>query len=143
MTTYYFIRHAEKELNGQRNPRLTEKGRKRAEHWAEVLADKNIEEIYCTYLTRTQETAQPLLNKLNLDYHIYDMASLYSSKFQRDTKNKTVLVVGHQDTTPAFINRILKEREYGYIPGREFGNLYKVEIKDNGEITTAMKKVEF
>lgn len=143
MTTYYFIRHAEKEQDGTRDPHLTAKGKQRAQHWANLLADKAIDAIYCTPLQRTQETAQPLLNALGLAYKLYNPRDLYSLNFQQDTKNKTVLIVGHQDTTPAFINRILNEEKYYFIDHDNYGNLYKISIDDRGKIDAQHYQIDF
>ncbi|HLS31277.1 MAG TPA: phosphoglycerate mutase family protein [Flavobacteriaceae bacterium] len=143
MTTYYFIRHAEKGYDGTRNPDLTYKGRQRAAHWAKILSDKNIDLIYCTKLIRTQQTAEPLLNKLGKDFRLYDLTDLYNEEFQKETKGKTTLVVGHQDTTPAFVNRILQQSKYSYIHGLNYGNLYKVQIDEQGNIKDQVESVDF
>ncbi|HLU81326.1 MAG TPA: histidine phosphatase family protein, partial [Flavobacteriaceae bacterium] len=57
-TTYYFIRHAEKDLSEPTNndPHLTEEGLKRAAFWAKYFADKNIDKIYSTNYSRTIQT---------------------------------------------------------------------------------------
>jgi len=143
MTTYYFIRHAEKEYDGTRNPGITYKGRQRAVYWAEVLADKNIDLIYCTKLIRTQQTADPLLNKLEKDFRLYDLTDLYNEEFRKETKGKTTLVIGHQDTTPAFVNRILQQSKYSHIHGLNYGNLYKVQIDEQGNIKDEVESFDF
>ncbi len=143
MTTYYFIRHAQKERNGQRNPHLTKLGKSQARHWAEVLAPKGIDLIFCTPLRRTQETAAPLAQKLGLQLQIYNPTDLYNESFKAQTQDKTVLVVGHQDTTPAFINRILKERRYGFIESHNHGNLYKVSLDEHGKAQSTLTNIKF
>lgn len=143
MTTYFFIRHAEKEYDGTADPHLSEEGLKRADHWAEILGDKNIEGIYCTRAVRTQETVQPLLNKLDITPRLYDPVGLDYKRFQEITQGKTVLIVGHQDNIPRFVNRMLKENKYSYIKDQEFGNLYRVYIDKKGRITSSLKKTEF
>ena len=143
MTTYYFIRHAEKEFDGSFNPNLTKKGYQRAKFWAEFFKDKNIEMVYCTSLKRTQQTAEPLLKYLDIDFNYYEPSALYDSIFQKETKGKTVLIVGHQDTTPTFINRIIKERKYTYIKGNNFANLYKVQIDNFGNIKHSLEVIDF
>lgn len=133
-TTYYFIRHAEKEYDRTANPHLNPMGLKRALYWAEVLYPKGIDLVFCTPLIRTYETAAPLLDKLQIEHKYYDPIDLYNTSFQMISHGKTALVVGHQDTTPLFVNRILKERKYTYIEDDEFGNLYQVTIDDKGAI---------
>lgn len=143
MTTYYFIRHAEKEHNGLRDPHLTEKGKERAENWAKVLGDKNIELIYCTNYKRTRETAKPLAEKLRISIEIYEAGDLYTSVFQKETHGKTVLVVGHQDTTPAFVNRVLGDWKYPQIKDENNGNLYCVTIDGDGNINSELSHISF
>src|SRR5699024_3612276 len=143
MTTYYFIRHAEKKFDGTFNPNLTAKGYKRAKFWAEYFKDKNIDLVYCTTLRRTHQTAEALLEKLNINFKYYDSAALYDSIFQEETKGKTVLIVGHRDSTPAFVNRIIKERRYTYIKSNNFSNVYKVEIDNSKNLTHELKTVDF
>lgn len=142
MTTYYFIRHAEKESNFG-DALLSEKGHARAKKWAEELADKGIEMIYCTPFTRTLQTAQPLLDKLGLEAITYHPNDLYIEKFKKETKGKTVLIVGHQDSTPNFVNLLLKARKYHFIESRNHANLYKVTIDDGEIIRAELSQVDF
>ena len=48
MTTYYFIRHAEKDTNDPQNkdPHLTEAGLERAQRWAEVFKKVKFDVIF-------------------------------------------------------------------------------------------------
>ncbi len=141
MTTYYFIRHAEKELTGQRNPHLTAEGKERAEKWANFFLHKSIEMVYCTSFIRTQETAAPLLEQLNLTFKLYNPNHLLFDTFKRETSGKTILIVGHQDTTPAFVNHLLGKRKYSYIESSQYGNLYCVTIDDEGKITSSLQHI--
>lgn len=58
-TTYYLIRHAEKDQSDKsnRNPHLTDEGLKRAENWSKILANVKFDKIYSTNYYRTLETA--------------------------------------------------------------------------------------
>lgn len=143
MTTYYFIRHAEKNWDGTYNPPLSEAGRKRAQFWAKVLADKGIEKVYCTRLIRTLQTAEVLLEQLDLDFEIYNPNDLYLEKFKEETKGKTVLIVGHQDATPNFVNLILGQRKYTYIESSNFSNLYKIVISEDGAMEDSLQQIDF
>ena len=53
---------------------------------------------------------------------------MYNDDFKTATQGKTVLVVGHSNTTPAFVNTVLKERKYPDIDDNNNGNLYVVTI---------------
>lgn len=60
-TTYYFIRHAEKDKSdsSNKNPDLTEKGIQRAEKWSNVFENIKLDFIFSTKYNRTIQTAQP------------------------------------------------------------------------------------
>lgn len=49
------------------------------------------------------------------------------------TKGKTVLIVGHSNTTPKFVNDLLGEVKYQDIADNNNANLYKVTITNDGK----------
>lgn len=132
-TTYYLIRHAEKirtdSLN--KNPFLSDKGKARAQNWSTVFEHVNFDLIYTTNYNRTIQTAEPTAKKQKLTIQFYNAKDLYSKSFQEQTKGKTVLVVGHSNTTPQFVNAILKEEKYPEIEDDNNANLYIVTISNN------------
>jgi broad specificity phosphatase PhoE len=69
-TTYYLIRHAEKDRTDKtnKNPNLNEKGLERAKKWAEYFKDVDFDAVYSTNYNRTMQTALPTAesNKLNI-----------------------------------------------------------------------------
>jgi len=135
-TTYYFIRHAEKDRSSTTNkdPELNKHGKKRAKQWAKYFKDIDFDAIYSTEYKRTQQTAVPTAKKHQLKVLTYDPRALYSEEFAGSTKGKTVLVVGHSNTTPAFVNAILKEQKYNDIDDNDNSKLFIVTII-NGEIS--------
>ncbi|WP_121665554.1 SixA phosphatase family protein [Mesonia aquimarina] len=134
-TTYYLIRHAEKNKSQKTNdPILLPMGKVRANYWADLLVDKNIDMIYSTDYKRTKQTAEPTAKKLGLKIKIYDAGNLYSEEFQETTKGKNVLIVGHQDTTPKFVNKIIGENKYPMIADDNNTDFYTVTIFPDGKI---------
>jgi broad specificity phosphatase PhoE len=129
-TTYYFIRHAEKDRSdpSDKNPHLTEIGNARAKRWSDILGELKFDAVYSTDFHRTKETAQPTATKNNLELTIYDPKNIDADSFRSDTKGKTVLIVGHSNTTPAFVNTILGHNKYEDIDDSNNGNLYIVTI---------------
>lgn len=129
-TTYYLIRHAEKERSEHhiKNPHLTKSGKQRAENWSELFDSVDFDAIYSTNYHRTIETATPTSLKKSINIRFYDPFELYSESFKEATRHKTVLIVGHSNTTPAFVNRILKKDKYSDIDDRVNGNLYILTI---------------
>lgn len=132
-TTYYFIRHAEKIRtdNTNKNPDLSEIGKKRAEHWRTVFKNIAFEEIYSTDYNRTIQTAAPTAESKHLEIKFYNPENLYDEDFQFKTKGKTVLVVGHSNTTPQFVNKILGKEKYQEMDDAEFSQLYIITVKGN------------
>jgi 2,3-bisphosphoglycerate-dependent phosphoglycerate mutase len=129
-TTYYLLRHAEKDRSDpeNRNPSLTEGGIARANGWAEALKDVSFDMVYSTDYARTQETATPTATQKGLEVQSYDPRTLFDDNFQEATQGKTVLVVGHSNTTPMFANAILKEERFNQIDDTNNGNLYIVTL---------------
>lgn len=69
----------------------------------------------------------------------YDPSYLYNSDFQVLTKGQTVLVVGHSNTTPKFVNTILKRDAYPDMADDDNASLYKVIIRDDVADVLVMK----
>lgn len=140
-TTYYLIRHAEKDRTNKtnKNPNLTKKGLLRAKKWSEVFKNVPFDIIYSTNYNRTRQTATPTAKKNNLKLTIYNPSNLFSKEFQENTKGKTVLIVGHSDTTPLFTNKILGENKYSEIKDNNNANLYIVTLVSNKRSSNLLK----
>ena len=142
ITTYYFIRHAEKLRidKTDKNPNLNFNGYKRAEAWKDVFSDVPFDAIYSTDYNRTKLTAKPTATSKNLPILLYNPNTMYSEAFQNNTKGKTVLVVGHSNTTNVFVNKILGIEKYKEIKDNNNSNLYIVTIS-NGKISSILLKI--
>lgn len=72
MTTFYLVRHADKDLDGAvlpgRTPgvSLSAAGRRQAEALARHLGDRGVRCVYSSPLARARETAAPLARRCNL-----------------------------------------------------------------------------
>ena len=130
-TTIYFIRHAEK-VDRSNNPDLSTFGLERAAHWSEIFSDIPFDAIYSTDFTRTKQTAAPTATNKKIDITIYDAKNIDFQKFKTDNLGKTVLVVGHSNTIPDFVNKLINQDVYSNIEDKTFGNLYIVTL--NGDI---------
>jgi 2,3-bisphosphoglycerate-dependent phosphoglycerate mutase len=141
VTTYYLIRHAEKNRadKSNRNPYLTIKGAERAKLWAEVLSNANINMVYTTDYNRTKQTAQPTAIKNGLRLYMYNPRKMYDEGFKYNTKGKNVLIVGHSNTTDAFANKILGKKKFGKIDDNNNSNLYIVTVTKGGATGVLLK----
>ncbi|MEO1011171.1 MAG: phosphoglycerate mutase family protein [Bacteroidota bacterium] len=142
ITTFYFIRHAEKDRLDPENidPELDQKGLGRAMHWAEILNDVDLDAIYSTDYERTSMTAAPAAVKQDIIVQYYTLEEMNIEQFKSDNLNNNVLVVGHSDTTPQFVNQIIGEDKYSTMDEYDNGSLYIVQIV-NG--TTSDMRLQF
>ena len=127
-TTIYLVRHTEKELNGDKNPKLTEQGKLRAEFLAKVLSKVDIDAVYSTDTIRTRDTAKPTANSKGKDVIIYDARGIDYAEFLKNNLNKTVFVVGHSNTTPGFVNALIGEDKYQDLDDSNYSSLFIVDI---------------
>jgi phosphohistidine phosphatase SixA len=139
VTTYYLIRHAEKDRSdpSNSNPSLTDDGQQRAERWAAYFKAKNLNAVYSTNYNRTQETATPTAQMLDVSIQSYDPRNLFDEGFQKETKGKTVLVVGHSNTTPQFANAIIgRDSKLEDMSDTENGIVYIVIVEGETKSVT-------
>jgi len=101
----FLVRHAEKESQ-EHDAVLSVQGKKRAECLARVLHDANIQTIYVSEFTRTQQTARPLAQALGITPKIVpasDIETVVSGSLKQPSG---VLIVGHSDTIPEIVNKL-------------------------------------
>jgi len=135
-TTYILVRHSEKDTSDRsnRNPDLTEEGKKRSNNLVKILANFEIDKVYSTNYTRTLQTAEPISKDRNIEITQYDPRNLYDDEFQTQTKGKTSIVVGHSNTTPTFVNKIIGQKKYNDIDEKDYSKLFIIKI--TGDVIT-------
>jgi broad specificity phosphatase PhoE len=140
-TTYYLIRHAEKDRSDKtnRDPHLTEAGLKRAKNWVNVLKEVKFDMVYTTRYNRTTETAAPTAKANNITPSFYDPRDMKVKEFMEATEGKTVLIVGHSNTTPMFTNALLGEKKYDMIADDNNANLYIVTVAKDAKTSIVLK----
>ena len=129
-SSFYLIRHAEKLRidKTEINPKLNDKGILRAEKWKEILKNINLDKIYSTNYNRTIETANPTSKLQNIDITIYSPNNIDYKNFKEINKGKKVLIVGHSNTIPNFVNGLIEKNFYDQIDDLNNSNLYLVNI---------------
>ncbi len=144
ITTYYFIRHAEKDRTdaSNKNPNLNNTGKLRAANWSSVFSNIDFDMVFSTNYNRTIQTATPTAKNKDLEIQFYNPRDLFSKDFQLKTKGKTVLVVGHSNTTPQFVNKVLGKEKYLDIDDSNNSNLYIITIS-NKSITDILLKINY
>ncbi|MFV8369414.1 phosphoglycerate mutase family protein [Flavobacterium sp. LB2R40] len=128
-TTYYFIRHAEKVDNSQ-NPDLSASGLERANLWNKIFSEVDFDQIYSTDYKRTIQTANPTAVAQNIEIKHYDPKIIAIDSFKKETLGEKILIVGHSNTTPKFVNQLINQNAFTDIEDLTFGNLYIVTISN-------------
>lgn len=141
ITTIYLIRHAEKDRTDPSNPdpELSQDGMGRAMHWAEILNDIPLDLIYSTDYERTSMTAAPTSVKKDIPFEYYDPKTLNVNEFKQEIMGKKVLVVGHSNTTPDFVNKLLgMENRFPAMDDTDNGSLFIVHLFGNQSDVTRL-----
>ena len=139
ITTIYLIRHAEK-ADASKDTELSEAGKARAEKWKDYFLDKNIEAIYSTNYKRTLNTVKPFAKHINLNIEIYGSQEMDLDALAKTSKYKTLLIVGHSNRLPKYINTLIGNDTYPDINEEEFGTLYTIII-DGDNVSHRMEKL--
>ena len=141
-TTIIFVRHAERALEPADDPGLSEAGRHRAAELARQLVDADvvagIDAIYATPYRRTQETAQPIADALDLPINTYDASDTEEvlETILKNHKGKIILVVGHSNTVPVLIANLGASKKVPPIHESEYDNIYIISIPWFGKTKT-------
>ena len=127
-SSIYLIRHAEKVRDGSKNsnPHLNAKGILRADKWKDILKHVKFDKVISTNLFRTLETASPISKSNDLKINTYVPSKEFYENFIKQNTGKTILIVGHSNTTPSFVNSLIDEDFYNDIKDDNNGNLYHV-----------------
>ncbi len=130
VSTFYLIRHAEKDRSNPDDidPELNQKGLGRAMHWAEILADVDLDMIYSTDFQRTTMTAAPISVKKDITVTYYDPDEINIDQFKANNEGSNVLIIGHSNSTPEFVNKLLGEEKYGPMDDYDNGSLFIVKL---------------
>jgi hypothetical protein len=97
--------------------------------------------VYSTNYKRTLSTALPTAVHNKLTIKIYHPFKIDMLQFLKDTKGKSVLVVGHSNTTPGFANKLIAKEIYQDIDDNNNANLYIVTI-DGKQISHVLVKMK-
>ncbi len=135
-TTYYIVRHAEKETGSghtammSNDPPLNAAGSQRAEALKETLKNKKIGYIFSTNTVRTRTTAEPLRAYLNLVTEIYQPFPDQAFISRLLSYKKNVLLVGHSNTVDDVVNKLCGvEKIPADLPDTAYDNLFVIRKK--------------
>ena len=136
--TVILVRHAERAAAPANDPALTDAGMARAQALRAVLAHAGVSAVVATQYQRTQLTARPLADSLNLSFTIVRAGSplqahldSVAAAVKRHPAGSVVLVVGHSNTIPGIIAALGGPRMPDLCDG-QYSSLFVMTMADHG-----------
>lgn len=121
---YYVMRHLHTP-EGERDPDLTEEGRRAAALLPAQLARHPPRAIYVSQWKRTLQTAAPLAERLGIVPTVYDAADTAALVARLRAEPGPVLVVGHSNTVPDIVAQLGGERPAA-LAHHDFGDIWSI-----------------
>jgi 2,3-bisphosphoglycerate-dependent phosphoglycerate mutase len=133
-TSFYVVRHAEKEASGPADAMTTDvplsaAGAERAVALKNQLQNAGIGTIYSTATFRTTATARPLSAATGTAIQLYDATNPLFIKQLVRHRGAPVLVVGHSNTVDDIVNTLTGKNLLQDLPDTQYGDLYIVRLK--------------
>ncbi|HYW45799.1 MAG TPA: phosphoglycerate mutase family protein [Bryobacteraceae bacterium] len=134
--TVILVRHAERAGGMSADVGISEAGRCRAESLARMLADAGVKRVFVTEVARTQQTAQPLADKLSLRPEVIPSKDIDGlvAKLRHGEPGGVALVVGHSNTLPEIISR-MGGGTVRPIADDDYGNLFVVTLTAKSRVS--------
>jgi 2,3-bisphosphoglycerate-dependent phosphoglycerate mutase len=135
--TIILMRHAEKdkqdeEFGNSIDPRLSEEGNKRAQKLAEVLTQFKPDAIYSSKFNRTLSTVAPYARGKRMQVQFYDHRNLKEiAQLVQAGDFQTIVVAGHNSTTPALTNLLISTEKYKALGENEYDKIFIVKLRKN------------
>jgi phosphohistidine phosphatase SixA len=108
-STIFIVRHAEKAAptsGDVKDPALSAIGRARAEMLAATLKDAQIAAIFVTEYKRTQQTAEPLVRRGNVNVVLVPTNDTPALITRLKEMRGNALVIGHSNTIPEILKSL-------------------------------------
>lgn len=135
--TIILLRHAEKDLSNDVNdpdPELSKEGKERAARFVQTIKRYKPEAIYSSGFKRTRATVTPLAEQIDSRYRT--MIQLYDHRKLDELVNRmmasgirSIVVAGHNSTTPALANLLIKQDKYKSLAESEYDKIWIIKIK--------------
>lgn len=138
-TRIYIVRHAEKTMDGSKDPRLAPEGEERSQALAAVLKNRKIERIYATETVRSASTAKPLADLMGKSILLYSNDTMPQFIIKVLDSAVNTLIVGHSNTILRMLydmglNPTIKE-----IGDADYDNMFIVSLRNkNGRVGYTM-----
>ncbi|MFT5925809.1 MAG: 2,3-bisphosphoglycerate-dependent phosphoglycerate mutase [Rubritalea sp.] len=143
LTTFYFIRHAEKAADQGSDPELTEKGEKRAVNWVNYFFLKDVDHVISSDYNRTKATAAPLAKAKKLGVEIYDVKTVDGISLLETYRGKTVALYGHSNTINAYANALQTDSIYNDLEETDYDHFFIVRVDKDGNSNAVKEFTDF
>lgn len=132
-TTFIFVRHAEKDTVST-DPGLTEAGKLRAKRIAHLLQDQDLAIVLSTPFNRTRETGQVIADSQGIELKEYNpFKTSVVKEWAKEYQGQAIIVVGHSNTVPTYINLLLEKEQFKQLPEGEYDNMFIVTTTKEGK----------
>lgn len=142
VTQIFILRHTEKADDTSENPELSAKGIERAAYWKKVLQHTTFDQVFTTEFKRNIQTANLIASNSSVKPEMYYPMSFDVLTFMNQIKGQTVLIIGHSNTIPDMVNRLIDETKYPPMSHQNYNILYTITISDDGEVSSTMLHIE-
>ncbi|MEZ5497004.1 MAG: winged helix-turn-helix domain-containing protein [Gammaproteobacteria bacterium] len=141
-TQLFILRHTEKQSIETEDPELSSEGVERAKYWKKVLQHISFDAIYTTDFIRNVQTAKLIAGDENAKLEIYYPMSFEVVRFLQKVKGQKILIIGHSNTIPDMVNRLIGENSYPPMSHRNYNQMYIVTIDSSGEPSSILLHIE-
>ncbi|MEJ8568610.1 winged helix-turn-helix domain-containing protein [Elongatibacter sediminis] len=142
VTRIYILRHTEQTDWESEDPGLSGAGIARANYWKTVLQHVEFERIFTTDFTRNIQTADILASDSGLELEYYYPLSFDVLKFLNTIRGQQVLIIGHSNTIPDMINRLIGETRYPPMSHLDYEQLFLITIGKDGDTISTQLHIE-
>ncbi len=141
-TQIYILRHTEKADETAEDPSLSAAGIERAKYWKKVLQHTDFDQVFTTEFKRNIQTAELISAESSVKPELYYPMSFDVLKFLNLIKGQKVLIIGHSNTIPDMVNRLIDETRYPPMSHENYNILYTITINENGDTSSSMLHIE-
>ncbi len=140
-TRYYLVRHAER-LDSTPDSPLSAAGHTRAEALRDTLMGKDIHRIFASTYVRTQQTARPLADTLDMPITLYrpDTTAGLLERL-RNISGENILVVGHSDNIPELVQGLCGETVS--IAHQDYDKLFVVTVRKTTRTKRTLQRLTY
>jgi broad specificity phosphatase PhoE len=142
VTQIYILRHTEKADDNAEDPELSTQGIAHALYWRSVLQHTPFDQVFTTDFKRNIQTANLLTTESSIRPELYYPMSFDVLKFINQIRGQRVLIIGHSNTIPDMVNRLIGETIYPPMSHDNYDVLFIVTINKNGDTSSSMLHIQ-